>query len=162
MTNKPDDVLTNERLELSAVRFQFRAGEIWRVANRAPAERYGAPSGTGFIWTDVTSGVWLCDVGDELEAIPLSRRQSNGSSGMVKGLEWRDNGSSRNGTSKCADTPFGLYDYSKYGANWAVYGQGTLIAEPEDEQGCIAAAQADFETRVRSCLAIQPVSGDGK
>jgi hypothetical protein len=78
----------------------------------------------------------------------LSRRAANSAGGVeVKALEWRVNG---NGW--CADTPFGLYDFSQYGSRWAVYLSGGLIAEPESKDACERVSQADFNQRILSAI----------
>lgn len=90
-------------------------------------------------------------------AVLASRPTRNAEVGVRK-LEWRVNGDGW-----CADTPFGLYDFSQYSARWAVYLSGGLLAEPESKEACERAAQADFDTRIRSALAItEPERGERK
>jgi hypothetical protein len=66
----------------------------------------------------------------------------------VKPLVWRKQDSAWN-----AETPFGLYDITRYGKYWGVYLHNSLVAEPDgDAAEAKAAAQADYEERIRSAL----------
>jgi hypothetical protein len=82
----------------------------------------------------------------QVSAAALSGERTVG----VKALEWVGlNGS------WSAETPFGSYEIIRYGKSWAVYLDRDLVADPDSETTAKAAAQADFEQRIRSALTAQ-------
>lgn len=151
MTTKPDDVLT-------MLPCPFCGGT-------AGLRDYDAPHTPAYIECDACNVTLEAENGHVHEAIAAwNRRQSDGSSGMVKAIEWNPtitDDQVRGGSTAKGLSPLG--EYLAFGdGSWAGPDRYMQVVQGGSLDTGKSACQSDFETRVRSCLAIQPVSGDGK
>ena len=189
MTNKPDDVLTNERLEeILAGCEGVTHGPWYHSRKHEDANILGPNFEIGSADRAIAGQMYALTAAHVSRLDPvtvramamlaleaLSRRASDGSSGMVKGLGWEPVKGEGVETYEATSVLNGSYrvfvdDDSAAGAifaEWAVEPDhfcmtyAKRLGRFHDWETAKAAAQSDFETRVRSCLAIQPVSGDG-